>query len=376
MASGSRLPSKGPYGFAVVPLQVPKLKLTKTGLYWPCLEIREFCEATMADLPLIIVTHNLPEGWLKLLEGHCQPVFGPPDATQLAPELEKLLPQADGLLTLLTIPVTATLLDKCPRLRVVSNMAVGVDNIDLAACTRRGIPVGNTPGVLTPGTADLAMALLLAIARRLGEAASDARQGRWKTWLPAGWLGADLDGATLGIIGFGKIGQAVARRAQGFGLRLLYSDPAEHPEPEAALGTQRVPLDQLLGESDFVSLHVPLTPATHGLIGREALRLMKPNAYLINTSRGPVVDSMALVEALQNGWIAGAALDVTDPEPLPASHPLYSLPNCLITPHIGSATTNTRRRMAELAAQNLLAGLSGRRLPHCANPQVYNDRTA
>jgi glyoxylate reductase len=328
----------------------------------------------MADLPLVIVTHTLPEGWLKALNGRCQPVFGPTDATRLAPELEKYLPQAQGLLSLLTIPVTEALLDQCPRLRVVSNMAVGVDNIDLAACTRRGISVGNTPGVLTAGTADLAMALLLSIARRLGEASSDARQGRWVTWSPTGWLGADLDGAVLGIVGFGKIGQAVARRAQGFGLRLLYSDPGDHPELDAALGAQRVPLEQLLAESDFVSLHVPLTPATRGLIDAQALQQMKPGAHLINTARGPVVDTEALVAALQKGWIAGAALDVTDPEPLPASHPLYSLPNCLITPHIGSATTNTRRRMAELAVENLLAGLSGQRLPHCANPQVYNTR--
>jgi glyoxylate reductase len=330
----------------------------------------------MAELPLVIVTHTLPEGWLKALDGRCRPVFGPTDATKLDPELERFLPEAEGLLTLLTIPVTAALLGQCPRLRVVSNMAVGVDNVDLAACTRRGIPVGNTPGVLTAGTADLAMALLLAITRRLEEAAEDARQGRWKTWSPTGWLGADLDGATLGVVGFGKIGQAVARRAHGFGLRLLYSDPSHHPELEDALGAQRVALEPLLGESDFVSLHVPLTEQTRGLIDAQALQRMKPGAYLINTARGPVVDQAALVEALQKGWIAGAALDVTDPEPLPPNHPLYSSPYCLIAPHIGSATTNTRRRMAELAAENLLAGLSGQRLPHCANPQVYDARAA
>jgi glyoxylate reductase len=347
----------------------------KAGLYWLHLKTRAIFEANMADLPLVIVTHTLPEGWLKALNGRCRPVFGPSDAAQLAPELERFLPEAQGLLTLLTIPVTGALLNQCPRLRVVSNMAVGVDNIDLAACTRRGIPVGNTPGVLTAGTADLAMALLLAIARRLGEAATDARQGRWVTWSPTGWLGADLDGATLGMVGFGKIGQAVARRAQGFGLRLLYSDPSDHPELDAALETKRVPLELLLEESDFVSLHVPLTPATRGLIDAQALQRMKPGAYLINTARGPVVDNAALVEALQQGWIAGAALDVTDPEPLPAGHPLYSSPNCLISPHIGSATTNTRRRMAELAAENLLAGLSGKRLPYCANPQVYQARS-
>jgi lactate dehydrogenase-like 2-hydroxyacid dehydrogenase len=263
---------------------------------------------------------------------------------------------------------------KAPHLRVVSNMAVGVDNIDLAACTRRGIPVGNTPGVLTDGTADLAMAILLAAARRLPEASQDARQGRWTTWSPTGWLGADLRGATLGLVGLGKIGQAVAERARGFGLRLVYAETEPNPEAEARLGAAFLPLPELLSQSDFVSLHVPLTVETRGLIDTRALKTMKPNAILVNTSRGPVVETGALVNALSAGWIAGAALDVTDPEPLPADHPLYSLPNCLVVPHIGSATWNTRRRMAERACENLLAGLEGKQLPHCANPEVYQSK--
>ena len=322
-------------------------------------------------LPLVLVTHTLPPGWLDLLQGRVDALVGPLDAICLSPQLEARLEQAEGLFTLLTIPVGEQLLAQAPRLRVVSNMAVGVDNIDLQACTRRGIPVGNTPGVLTEGTADLAFALLLAAARQLPQASLDARQGRWTTWSPAGWLGADLSGAILGIIGFGKIGQAVARRAQAFGMRLVYCDPTAHPDAGALLGAENLPLDALLQQSDFVSLHVPLTQHTRGMIDQTALQKMKPTAILVNTARGPVVDMEALAAALQQGWIAAAALDVTDPEPLPPEHVLYTLPNCLITPHIGSATWNTRRRMAELACENLLAGLQGRRLPHCVNPEVY-----
>lgn len=268
------------------------------------------------------------------------------------------------------------LLQEAPRLRVVSNMAVGVDNIDLAACTRRGIPVGNTPGVLTEATADLTMALLLAAARRLPESSRDAREGRWTTWSPTGWLGADLQGATLGIVGMGKIGQAVAARARGFGLRLLYADRHARPEAEESLGANRVELADLLKHSDFVSLHVPLTSETRHLVNEKTLRAMKRTALLVNTARGGVVDTAALVRALGEGWIGGAALDVTDPEPLAPNHPLYSFPNCLIVPHIGSATVGARRRMAELACENLLAGLEGRPLLHCANPEVYPSRPA
>ena len=323
------------------------------------------------DLPLVLITHTLPDGWLASLGGRCRMLVGPVDATFMVPELEEHLGDAEGLLTLLTIPVPEELLDKAPRLRVVSNMAVGVDNVDVAACTQRGIPVGNTPGVLTEGTADLTMALVLCAARGLPQASLDAKEGRWRTWSPAGWLGADLFEATLGIVGMGKIGRAVAYRAKAFGLRLVYHDPQPQPKVEGSLGAVYLPFEELLRQSDFVSLHTPLTPATRGLIGERALRRMKPAAILVNTSRGPVVDTSALLRALTEGWIACAALDVTDPEPLPPDHPLYRLPNCLILPHIGSATWNTRRRMAERACENLLAGLEGRRLPHCANPEVY-----
>jgi glyoxylate reductase len=327
------------------------------------------------DLPLVLVSHTLPAGWLQLLESRCRMLVGPQDATFLAPELEAHLSEAAGLFVLLTIPVTAALLERAPRLRVVSNMAVGYDNIDVKACTRRGIPVGNTPGVLTEGTADLTMALLLSAARGLPQAAADAKNGLWKTWRPAGWLGADLYGATLGIVGFGKIGKALAERARGFGLHIVYNDNRPDPEAEARLGASYLPLDELLAASDFVSLHVPLTPETRGLIDETALKRMKPTAILVNTSRGPVVRTDDLLEALRQGWIAGAALDVTDPEPLPSDHPLYNLPNCLVLPHIASATWNTRRRMADLACRNLLAGLNSpersQRLPHCVNPEVY-----
>jgi glyoxylate reductase len=329
----------------------------------------------MADsnLPTVIVTHKLSDAWLAQLDGRCRALIGP-EAGQvegLASELQEQLGEAEGLFALLTVPVDEALLSQAPKLRVVSNMAVGVDNIDLAACTRRGIPVGHTPGVLTEGTADLAMALLLAVARKLAEASRDARVGKWTTWLPDGWLGADMYGATLGIVGMGKIGRAVAERARAFGTELVYASRSPKPEVDKALGGKRLPLEELLGCSDFVSLHVPLSEGTRGLIDRPRLRLMKPTAILINTARGPVVDPDALYQALSEGWIAAAGLDVTDPEPLPAGHRLYSLDNCLILPHIGSATMNTRRRMAELAANNLLAGLDGRRLPHCANPEVY-----
>jgi phosphoglycerate dehydrogenase-like enzyme len=245
------------------------------------------------------------------LEGRCRQVVGPTDAICLAPELETQLDQAEGLFTLLTIPITEAVLQKAPRLRVVSNMAVGVDNIDIAACTRRGIPVGNTTGVLTEGTADLTLALLLAAARRLLQASQDARLGRWQTWSPTGWLGADLNGATLGIIGMGKIGKAVAQRAAGFGMHIIYTDPQNWP---ANPNGQRS-LHDLLQQSDFVSLHIPLTSETRHLINAQALQLMKTTAILINAARGPVVDTLALVEALQTNQIAGAALDVTDPEP-------------------------------------------------------------
>jgi glyoxylate reductase len=321
------------------------------------------------QLPLVLITHSLPQDWISSLEHHCKLRIGPLDATTLDQSLIDLLPQAEGLFTLLSIPVTEEILRVTPKLRVVSNMAVGVDNIDIKACTLRNIPVGNTPGVLTESTADLTMAIMLAIGRHLPQASLDAREGRWKTWSPAGWLGTELNGAILGILGMGKIGKAVARRATGFGMKILFTDP----EIIFFNGATQVSMEELLKLSDIVTLHTPLTAETFGLINKSRLSLMKPTAILINAARGPLVDTSALLKALKQHTIASAALDVTDPEPLPPDHPLYRLPNCLIVPHIGSATIQTRRKMAELACENLLAGLRGERLPYCVNPEVYSN---
>jgi glyoxylate reductase len=232
---------------------------------------------------------------------------------------------------------------------------VGVDNIDLEAAAARGIQVGNTPGVLTDTTGDLAVALMLGISRHLAEGDAYVRRGEWRTWEPGLLLGHDLHGATVGIVGFGRIGRAVGRRLEGFGCEILHT---------SRTGATRVPLEELLERSDFVTLHAPLNAATRGLIGDRALARMKPTAYLINTARGPIVDSEALVRALHAGAIAGAALDVTDPEPLPAGHPLLDAPDLLMLPHLGSATYATRERMADMAVDNLLAGLAGERMPH------------
>ncbi len=319
------------------------------------------------NMPVVLITHTLPDDWLSSLDGHCQVFIGPKDAAEMDRNLVELLPKAEGLFTLLTIPVTEQVLQQAPKLRVISNMAVGVDNIDINACTNRKIPVGNTPGVLTESTADLTMALLLAIARNIYLASLDARAGRWKTWSPTGWLGTELNGSTLGIIGMGKIGKAVAKRALGFGMKIIFTDP----DAQVVTNATQVALYDLLKSSDFVSLHAPLTTETRGIINHITLSMMKPTAILINAARGPLVDTPALVQALQDYTIAAAALDVTDPEPLPPTHALYALQNCLIVPHIGSATRQTRRKMAELACANLLAGLNGQRLPHCVNPEVY-----
>ena len=323
--------------------------------------------------PKVFVTRAIPDRGLELLRQACHIVVWD---GELPPPREVLLERVrgvDGLLSLLTDPVDAGLMDAAgPGLSVISNYAVGYDNIDVAEATGRGIPVGNTPGVLTETTADMAFALLMAAARRVVEGAEYVRAGRWRTWGPKLLLGHDVHGATLGVIGMGRIGQAVTRRASGFDMRIVYFEPYCDPEKGPFVGVAvRCDLADLLAEADFVSLHVPLTEETHHLIDASALARMKPTAVLINTSRGPVVDSDALYEALSAGRIAYAALDVTDPEPLPAGHKLLSLPNCLVVPHIASASWATRTRMAEMAAENLLAGLRGKRLPHCVNPQVY-----
>src|SRR3954447_15275129 len=300
--------------------------------------------AAMADLPHVFVARRIPEAQLAVLV----------DATDarvwedhLPPPRDVLLDAArgcDGLLTLLTDRVDGELLDAAgPQLKVVSNYAVGFDNVDVAECTRRGIPVGNTPGVLTETTADLAFALLMAAARRVAEGDRYVRAGKWKTWGPMLLMGPDVHGSTIGIVGFGRIGQAMAKRASGFGMTVLYHDVNELPrDVTEPLGATYVPLPELLARADFVSLHVNLTDETRHLIDAEALRGMKSTAVLVNTSRGPVVDGAALHDALKSGEIAAAALDVTDPEPLPADDPLLSLENCLVVPHIASASRATR----------------------------------
>jgi glyoxylate reductase len=290
----------------------------------------------------------------------------PPSPEQLA----ALLRGCDGALTLLTDAIDGAVLDREPQLKVVSNLAVGYDNVDVPAATARGVAVCNTPGVLTETTADFAWALLMAAARRVVEGVDYVRAGKWRTWGPMLLRGRDLTGATLGIVGFGRIGREVAKRARGFEMRVLAYDPVEDEAAARALGVEYRPLDALLREADFVTLHVVLTPETERLIGARELGLMKPEAILVNAARGPVVDTDALVAALRGGEIGGAALDVTDPEPLPADHPLLSLPNAIVVPHMASATVATRDRMAELAARNLLAVLRGERPPGIVNPEV------
>ncbi len=283
--------------------------------------------------------------------------------------LRREIAPADGLYCMLTDTVDDGLLAAAPGLRVVSSMAVGVDNVDLAACTARGIPVGHTPDVLTETTADLAFALLLAAARRLREGVDFVRAGEWGPWDPALLLGEEVHGSTLGIVGLGRIGKAVARRAAGFGMRVLYH--SRRPDPAAVDAEYRDDLHALLADSDHVVVLVPLTDETHHLIDAHALAAMKRTATLVNAARGPIVDQEALHVALRDGIIAAAGLDVTDPEPMPSDDPLLDLPNCIVVPHVGSATRRARAAMADLAAANLLAGLRGERLPACANPEVY-----
>ncbi len=277
----------------------------------------------------------------------------------------------DGMISLLTDKVDAELMDLNPKLKVVSNYAVGFDNIDIPAATVRGIPIGHTPGVLTDTTADLAFTLLMAVARRIQESIDFVRAGKWRTWGPMLMTGQDIYGATLGIVGFGRIGQEMARRARGFKMRILYNDMNRKPEAEKEFDATFVDLDTLLRESDFVSIHTKLTPITRQMINASAFDKMKKTAIIVNTARGPIIDSVALYEALKSGKIAGAGLDVTDPEPIPMDSPLLTLPNCLIVPHIGSASVATRAQMAQMAAANLVAGLRGEKLPNCANPDVY-----
>jgi len=320
--------------------------------------------------PKVFVTRRFPDPGLEMVREACDAEVWPGEEPPPHAELVERARGTAGLLTMLTDPIDRAVIDAAgDGLRVISNYAVGYDNIDVAEATARSIPIGHTPGVLTETTADLAFALLLGAARRIVEGADFTRAGRWKTWGPTLLLGRDAHRATLGLVGMGRIGRAVARRARGFEMEVIFHDP--EADEEQIEGARAVDLAELLERADFVSLHVPLTDRTRGLVDTGFLARMKPTAVLINTARGPVVDLDALHDALVSGVIGYAALDVTDPEPLPAEHRLYGLANCLIVPHLGSASVQTRSKMARMAAANLLAGLRGERLPHCVNPGVY-----
>jgi len=322
--------------------------------------------------PKVFITRRIPEAGLDLIRPIAEIEVWD---DELPPPRESLLQKVKGvkaLLTLLTDKIDSQVMDAAgATLKVISQMAVGYDNIDVAAATARKIPVGHTPGVLTETTADFTWALLMSAARRIVEGDNYTRDGKWKTWMPTLLLGPDVHGATLGIIGLGRIGQAVAKRAKGFDMRVIYHSAHRHPEIEKSLGVEYATLDSLYAESDFISIHTPLNDSTYHLINDGALAKMKPGAILINTARGGVIDPDALYRALRDKKIAYAALDVTEPEPIPLESPLLILDNIIFAPHIASASIQTRNKMATMAAENLIAGLNGEKMPHCVNPQVY-----
>ena len=320
--------------------------------------------------PRVYVTRILPKEAMDRVNSFCDaktwdgPLPPPRDV------LEENVVNIEGLLSLLTDKIDAELMDKAPKLKVISNYAVGFDNIDIPAATKRGIIVGNTPGVLTETTADLAFALMMAAGRRIVEGDKEVRAGKWKTWGPMTLLGQDIHGATLGIIGLGRIGASVARRAKGFGMKIIYYDIIRNENVEKELGIKYTDLNSLLSQSDFITIHTNLTKETHHLISSKQFDLMKRTGILVNTSRGPIVDNMALYEALRSKKIAYAGLDVTEPEPLPADHPLLTLDNVIVVPHIASASVASRTKMGLMAADNLIAGLKREMPPNPVNPQV------
>jgi len=324
----------------------------------------------MTGRPLVAVTREIPRPGLDLLETACDTRIWPGEMPPTPDELDAFLEGAQGVLTLLDDRIDGAVLDRHPDLEIVSNYAVGYDNINVDDATARGVAVCNTPGVLTETTAEFAFTLLVATARRVVEAADYIRAGRWHTWGPQVLLGQNVYGATLGIVGFGRIGKALAGMASGFNMRILVPDTSSDREGAAEVGAELVPYDQLLQDSDYISLHVALNDDTYQMFGAREFGLMKPNAILINTSRGRVVDTDALLAALTDGEILAAGLDVSDPEPLPADHPLVALPNCTIAPHIASATVQTRTAMAEMAARNLVAWFEGRSPDFIVNPEV------
>jgi glyoxylate reductase len=320
--------------------------------------------------PRVFVARRLPGRAIEYLAEHADVDTWPAEAPPTTPELAWRATECDGILALLTDRIDSALLDKVPGLLVVSNMATGFDNVDVAAASARQVLVTRTPGVLAETTADFAFALILAAARRVVEGDRYTREGKWTTWGPETLLGHDVYGATLGIVGMGGIGSEVAKRATGFGMRILYNSRRRKKEVEAETGARFAPLEKVLADADIVTLHAPLTDDTRHMINADSLRTMKQTAILVNTGRGGLVDQAALYDALRAGTIGGAALDVTDPEPMPADDPLLSLDNVIVTPHIGSASVATRSRMAMLAAENLVAALAGEPPEHTVNPEV------
>lgn len=321
--------------------------------------------------PKVFVTRIIPNKGLDLVKEFCEVDLWTDDLPPGRDELLKRVKDVDGLLCLLTEDIDSEVMDAAgSQLKVISNYAVGFDNIDVDAATERKIPVGNTPDVLTDATADFSFALMMNAGRHILEGDRYVRAGKWKTWSPMLFLGNEMRGSTLGLVGFGRIGKAMARRAVGFDMNVIYYDPLEtRRDPDVKADS--VDFETLLEESDFISLHTPLTSDTHQLIDAESLSRMKPNAVLVNTSRGPVIDMDALYEALRDHKIFAAGLDVTNPEPLPMDHPLLTLDNFIIAPHIASASRSARDKMAWLAAKNLIAGLEGSHLPNCVNQDVY-----
>ncbi|MFO0811395.1 MAG: D-glycerate dehydrogenase [Gemmataceae bacterium] len=321
-------------------------------------------------MPKVFVTRRIPAAGLdRLRAAGCDLDIWPGDMPPPRDEIVRRVADCDGLLCLLTEPIDVTVLAAAPKLKVVSIMAVGYNNIDVKTATARGIVVGNTPGVLTEATADLAVALMLAAARCLRVGHEDIAAGKWRTWEPLGYIGQDLAGKTVGIVGLGRIGAAFAKRCRGgWGMRVLYHNPRPKPDAAAELDATLVDLATLLRESDVVSLHCPLTAYNRGLMGRPQFAAMKKTAVFVNTARGPLVDQTALHEALESGTIFAAGIDVTEPEPPDPADPLLKLPNLVVVPHVGSATVATRDAMATIAAENLIAGLQGKPLPHAVTP--------
>lgn len=325
--------------------------------------------------PKVYVTRELPERGLKTIkerfDAEVWPEYAPPPKKTIIEKAKDV----DALATLLSDKIDAEVFDAAPKLKMIAQLAVGFDNVDVQEATKRGIYVSNTPEVLTDTTADFAWTLLMALARRVVEADKYVRMGKWKVgWHPAMLQGRDVYGATMGIVGAGRIGYAVAKRATGFSMKILFYDVIPRPEMEKDFGAKKVDLDELLRQSDFVSVHVPLMKETHHLINAEKLRLMKKSAYLINNSRGPVVDEKALYEALNEGRIAGAGLDVFEQEPTSLANPLLKLDNVVVAPHISSASYETRSKMAEMVADNLIAFFEGKKPPNLINPDVLKVR--